>query len=102
MKPRSILINTSRGALVHLPALLKALDDGQLAGAGLDVFPDEPPDPESISRPNLVVSPHIGYYSLECLPELKESAARAAADALTRAPLPNQLTAATHAEGSEV
>jgi D-3-phosphoglycerate dehydrogenase len=98
MKPGAILINTSRGALVDLPALLKALDDGQLAGAGLDVFPDEPPDAESISRPNLVVTPHIGYYSVESLQELKESAARAVAAALTGAPVANQLTATANME----
>jgi len=98
MKPGAILINTSRGALVDLPALLNALDDGHLSGAGLDVFPDEPPDSESISRPNLVVTPHIGYYSVESLLELKESAARAVAAALTGAPVANQLTAAASVE----
>ena len=93
MKTGAILINTSRGALVDFPALLEALDRGQLAGAGLDVFPEEPPDPALVSRPELVVTPHVGYYSVESMRELKESAARAVAAALTDAPVPNRLTA---------
>ena len=98
MKTGAILINTSRGALVDLRALLNALDSGRLSGAGLDVFPDEPPDPASITRPTLVVTPHIGYYSIESMQELKESAARAVAAALTGAPVANRLTAAVSVE----
>lgn len=98
MKRGAILINTSRGALVDLPALLEALDDGQLAGAGLDVFPDEPPDSALVNRPDLVVTPHVGYYSIESIRELKESAARAVAAGLTGAPVANRLTPALSVE----
>jgi len=98
MKTGAILINTSRGALVDLPALFEALDRGQLAGAGFDVFPKEPPDSTLVSRPDLVVTPHVGYYSVESMRELKESAARAVAAALTGAPVPNQLTAVPSVE----
>jgi D-3-phosphoglycerate dehydrogenase / 2-oxoglutarate reductase len=98
MKTGAILINTSRGALVDLPALLEALDRGQLAGAGLDVFPEEPPDSTLVSRPDLVVTPHVGYYSVESMRELKESAARTVAAALTGAPVPNRLTAVPSVE----
>jgi D-3-phosphoglycerate dehydrogenase len=98
MKTGAILLNTSRGALVDLPALLEALDRGQLAGAGLDVFPQEPPDSTLVSRPDLVVTPHVGYYSVESMRELKESAARAVAAALTGAPVPNRLTAVPSVE----
>jgi phosphoglycerate dehydrogenase-like enzyme len=83
IKPGSILINTSRGGLVDTGALLRALDRGSLAAAGLDVFPEEPPDAALFDRPGLLLSPHSAYYSAEAIVELKRSAAQAVAVVLT-------------------
>jgi D-3-phosphoglycerate dehydrogenase / 2-oxoglutarate reductase len=83
MKPGSILINTSRGGLVDTDALLRALDRGPLAAAGLDVFEEEPPPEALLGRPNLLLSPHSAYYSEEAITELKRSAAQAVAVVLT-------------------
>jgi phosphoglycerate dehydrogenase-like enzyme len=61
MKKGSFLINLSRGGLVNRDALEKALATGQIAGAGLDVFWEEPVDPaDPIFRHNILVTPHIG------------------------------------------
>lgn len=61
MKDGAILINASRGGVVDEDALLKALDNGKLAGAGLDVFTDEPtPDEAILKHPKISLSPHIG------------------------------------------
>jgi phosphoglycerate dehydrogenase-like enzyme len=61
MKPGSYLINLSRGGLVERDALEWALNSGTIAGAGLDVFWEEPPDPDDpIFHLNVLATPHIG------------------------------------------
>jgi D-3-phosphoglycerate dehydrogenase len=60
MKPGAVLINCARGGLVDEAALVKALDDGRLSGAALDVFSKEPPDTALASHPKVVCTPHLG------------------------------------------
>jgi glyoxylate reductase len=66
MKPGSSIINTARGELIDQEALIAALESGHLAGAGLDVYPDEPHvDPRLIAHPNVMTLPHIGSATAE-------------------------------------
>ncbi len=69
MKPSAILINAARGAVVDEPALIAALERGRIAGAGLDAFIDEPPDPGSAlwRMPNVVATPHVGGSTREAM-----------------------------------
>jgi phosphoglycerate dehydrogenase-like enzyme len=67
MKRSAYLVNTSRGPIVDEAALVRALRDGTIAGAGLDVFEPEPlpADHPFRSLPNIVITPHLGYVTEE-------------------------------------
>ncbi len=66
MKDGAYIINTARGGAINEEALIKALKEGKLAGAGMDVYDNEPtPKKELIANPKISVSPHIGASTLE-------------------------------------
>lgn len=71
MKPTAFFVNTARGRIVDEPALIDALRDGKIAGAGLDVYWHEPPvgepapSPELFGFPNVILTPHIGSATVE-------------------------------------
>jgi lactate dehydrogenase-like 2-hydroxyacid dehydrogenase len=67
MKPTAFLVNTARGGVVHQSALARALTEGKIAGAGLDVLQDEPPLPDDpiLRAPNTIIVPHIGSATTE-------------------------------------
>ncbi len=77
MKPTATLVNTARGAVVDEAALAEALRDGRIAGAGLDVFEDEPNvHPGLLEQENVVLVPHIGSATVETRAAMAELAAR--------------------------
>lgn len=67
MKPTAFLVNTARGPIVDLEALVEALDEGRIAGAALDVYENEPPPPDApiFGRDNLILTPHMAWASEE-------------------------------------
>jgi D-3-phosphoglycerate dehydrogenase len=67
MKPTAVVVNTARGPVIKTRDLIRALEDGKIAGAALDVFEEEPPKPKLalFKMKNVILSPHIAWYSEE-------------------------------------
>ena len=92
MKPTSILINASRGGVVDDPALIEALRSGVIAGAGLDVFENEPKlNPGFLELKNVVLAPHIASSSRTTRHRMAMLAAQNLVAALTTGNPPNLL-----------
>lgn len=94
MSPAAVLVNVSRGGLVDEAAVADRLARGELAGAGFDVFEDEPlaAGHPLCSTPNVVLTPHIAWYSEEASREVQFKAAQEAARALAGRPLLSPVT----------
>ncbi|WP_337185828.1 D-glycerate dehydrogenase [Phenylobacterium sp.] len=73
LQPHAIVINTARGSLIDEQALADLLDDGKIAGAGLDVFEQEPRiNPKLLKLPNAVLLPHMGSATVEARVDMGE------------------------------
>jgi len=93
MKPTAILINTARGPIVEDRALHRALNEGWIAGAGLDDIEEEPakvrdwrPDNPLFGLGNVVITPHVAYYSEESIGTLRSFDAEEVVRVLTGQP----------------
>ena len=83
MQPHAVLINTARGKVVDEQALVEALQAGSIAGAGLDVFENEPQvHPGLCALPNVLLAPHKGVSTMDCFKTLGRSSAEKIFDAL--------------------
>lgn len=100
MQPGSYLVNTSRGGVVDIGAIPGAIASGRLAGAGIDVLPDEPPpadhplivawrDPQHPAYHRVILNAHNAFYSEEGLRDMRSKGAEACLRALNGAPLRN-------------
>jgi D-3-phosphoglycerate dehydrogenase len=78
MKPTAIVVNTARGPIIDEKALIEALRNGTIAGAGLDVLEQEPPTADNplLHMENVVVTPHVASASTRMRPETRRRAAR--------------------------
>ena len=83
MKPTAVLVNTARGAVVDELALARALEEGRIFAAGLDVYSQEPSvHPELLAAPRTVLLPHIGSATVETRAAMARMASRAICDVL--------------------
>ena len=84
MKPSAIFVNNGRGRTVDEAALIRALEEGGIAGAALDVFEVEPTDPENplLHMDNVIVSPHVASATARMMPETRRRTGREIATAL--------------------
>lgn len=85
MPHHAIIVNTSRGGLIHEPALAAALREGRIAGAGIDVFDVEPPpaDDPLFALPNVVLSPHVAGVTNGSMRDMALNVARVVEEALS-------------------
>lgn len=88
MKNSAFVINTGRGQVIDEKELIKALQAGEIAGAGLDVLEAEPlsVDNPLVGMSNVIITPHAGWYSEEALVEIRTKTARGVAEVLQGGP----------------
>jgi phosphoglycerate dehydrogenase-like enzyme len=90
MKPSAFVVNTARGAIIKKAVLLAALRANRLAGAALDVVEDEPlKTADEAATPNLIVTCHAAFCSVEAKTEMRQTSARIARAAILGEPLEN-------------
>ncbi len=93
MKPTAMIVNTARGGIIDEEALAEALQEGRIAGAGLDVLETEPirPDHPLLQIDRCLITPHCGFHSEEATIELQVKAVHQVVKALTGEPLDYQV-----------
>jgi D-3-phosphoglycerate dehydrogenase / 2-oxoglutarate reductase len=93
MKDGVSIINCARGALVNEPDLLAALESGKVRGAALDVFPVEPPPPDTplFGHPNVILTPHLGASTMEAQEKVAVLIAEQICDFLKRGTIRNSV-----------
>ena len=96
MKEGVIIINTARGAVMNEPALVNALERGQVRSCGLDVYADEPNiHPGLVANPRVILLPHMGTWTVETQTAMEEWCARNVWEAIQSgkllSPVPEQV-----------